>query len=312
MYNNNRKKNKGILAKVLSVVLLIGIVLGLAVGVVKLTELKTKTVSSLAFKVGGLDDTETDELYGKYKERKDAIYTPDAIECQGLTITPDFDSKVKYRIFWYNFKEECCGISGELTEKFLGNVPDYAKYCRIMIIPNLENGEEINFWEVAGYAKYLTIKVNRKQVFAPIDYYKEALNNPCDADDTVTTISEKYSFFHSRKYVLASENPLGAAFADQLQKTNDLSVFVKVDCSNADSYIVFFNEKYNDGNKSIEVVFFFEDGKVYGNAAENSVCFTKLTGSPGGYYEFSVPEGAMYLGINVPDAEKPIIINQLK
>lgn len=307
----NQRKSKGVLRKIISVALSAAVVLGLGVAVVKLSEAKTREVSSLAFEVGGLstDESNLGENLGKHVERKDAIYTKEAIECKGLTVTPDFDAKLQYQIFWYNVNDECFGYTALSSEKFIGNVPEFAKYCRIMILPTNLEGEDIKFWEVSKYAKYLTIEVNKKQVFAPIDYYEEASTKYYAGEGYQSKgISEKVSFYISKQYVYET---LTSKFEDQLTDTDDKSVFVKIDCSNAKAYIVYFNEKYNDGNKTIDVMFFAEDGTIIGSS-EADRCFTTVKGTPGGYFEFLVPSGAKYLGVNVPDAEKPVVINQYK
>ena len=46
-------------------------------------------ISASAFSVGGLSSD------GKYIETDGSIYTKDAFECQGLTITPDFETMLQ-------------------------------------------------------------------------------------------------------------------------------------------------------------------------------------------------------------------------
>ena len=127
---------------------------------VNLLRADTRTVGASAFSVGGLDET------GTYIERSDAIYTKDLIECKGLKIERDFESNVSYQVFFYDEEEEFLEASELITEKF-SDVPENAKYCRVMIVPevpeDVEADEfEIGFFSAIKYAKQLTITVNRK------------------------------------------------------------------------------------------------------------------------------------------------------
>ena len=150
------KKTKNILLIVLSCIMLFGAIFGL---VALFRQDKTTKEVNPTYSVGALDHNT-----GKYVETKSAIYTKDGIECQGLTTTLDFDAVVKYQLYFYSEHDEFVHTSGTLDGVFhSSDVPVYAKYVRIVIVPNED--EEITFFEKFGYAKQLTVEVNKEQNF---------------------------------------------------------------------------------------------------------------------------------------------------
>lgn len=141
------------------------VILGAAAGIMSLATNDTVKIGAGEFSVGALDP-ET----GKYVERKDAIYTPEAFSAQGLKITPDFETAdVEYQIFWYDENDRFLEASDVLTEGYSEQklLPTYA---RIVIYPSTldEDGMEIEdfkirFYEVRKIAKALTITVDADQ-----------------------------------------------------------------------------------------------------------------------------------------------------
>ncbi len=123
-------------------------------------KVKTKKISASEFSLGGLDAN------GKYVETKESIYTKDAFECQGLTVTPEFESQVTYQIYFYDSTGEFLFKTESLEKAFTDEVDIMATYARIVITPNAdENGETVtmNVFNKSKYAKQLTIKVNKEQ-----------------------------------------------------------------------------------------------------------------------------------------------------
>ncbi len=158
---------RSVISSALVIVLLVSCTAGLATMVGK----DTKTISPTVFKVGGLDER------GMYVNTNTSIYTPDLIECQGLSIEPDFEAKGEYQVFYYDHNKLFMGSTGAIFAED-GVYPldidtqfSFASYCRIMITPDVpvdENGKQekefkIRFWEVLNYAKDYTITVNKKQ-----------------------------------------------------------------------------------------------------------------------------------------------------
>ena len=149
---------------IISAVVALMIVGAAIAAVTAITGQTKKDVSSFAFEVGGLDEN------GEYIKREDAIYTKEPIECQGLEITPDFASAVKYKVFYYDGSDTFI-TSTALADEAHVNKLAQPKYCRIMIVPN--DGNSISFWEfwkVHDFANDLTIRVNKKQT-EPKDYF---------------------------------------------------------------------------------------------------------------------------------------------
>ena len=169
--------------KWLPVILAATLLFGAVAGVVKLVSIKTRSVSATNFKVGALD-----ENTGEAIENEKTIYTKNAIECIGLTITPDFDNQSEYQIFWYNLDEKYIGCTNRFSrlDKFTsGNVPELARYCRIVVYPSDadENGVKqsdfkVRFYEPITYASLLSIKVNKKQEYADYEMVSLARSFP--------------------------------------------------------------------------------------------------------------------------------------
>ena len=153
----SKKTWKNILLIVLACITLVGAIVGLS-ALFKKAEETTKEISP-KYSVGALDVST-----GKYVETKSAIYTRDGIECKGLTTSLDFDAVVKYQLYFYSEHDEFIHTTGTLDGVFYSTgVPVYAKYVRIVIIPNED--ENINWFEKFDYAKQLNVEVAKEQNF---------------------------------------------------------------------------------------------------------------------------------------------------
>ena len=158
-------KWKNILSFVLVGVLLVGAVAGLG----SIFGKDTKTISSTAFSVGGIN------AQGNYEKSDLSIYTKDMFECQGLSIEPDFEATGTYKVFYYDSNKNFIGATDELNAEdgvyTRGDDFVNAQYARIMITPDVpvdEDGNEvedfkIRFYEVTSYASDYTITVNKEQ-----------------------------------------------------------------------------------------------------------------------------------------------------
>ena len=165
-----KRRKMGKFGRILAFVLCGALLIGALGSVVAFAHNDTKAVNSYEFSVGALS-----EENGQYVEDKTAIYTKDAIECQGLSIKPEFDSNVTFQIFWYNEDEVYFGCTERTTmpsARFIGDVPYLAKYCRIVIYPSQldEEGKqikdfEVKLYEIRSIAKNLNITVDKKQEF---------------------------------------------------------------------------------------------------------------------------------------------------
>ena len=151
-------KSKRIWKKICSIVLSIGLVLGSVVGLtsllVKIEEDNLKTILP-TYHIGNVSDVD-----GKYVESSTSIYS-DLFECQGLQVTPDFDSKVIYKIFYYDYNEDFIGSSADNLVDFYKIDFPIARYARIKIIPI--DDEKVSWYEVAKYSTQLKLEVNKEQ-----------------------------------------------------------------------------------------------------------------------------------------------------
>ena len=148
-------KKVGIIA--LASVLLVGAIAGIS-ALFRKAEETTKTINP-TYSVGALDHST-----GKYVETKSAIYTKDGFECQGLTTSLEFDATIKYQLYFYSEYDEFIHTTGTMSGVFYStDVPIYAKYARIVIIPNED--ENINWFEKIDYSNQLNVTVNKSQNF---------------------------------------------------------------------------------------------------------------------------------------------------
>ena len=114
----------------------------------------TKTVSSFAFKVGGLDED------GVEIKSDNTIVTRDYISAEGLKIEMKSE-KVRYKIAFYDRKKK---LVGEVSDFY---VTDYeatdlaADIVYAKVVVEALSDAEINFLEVRKYASMLEITVNR-------------------------------------------------------------------------------------------------------------------------------------------------------
>ena len=153
---------KGILAAVLSVL----VVTGAIVGIVKLTGKDTRSIGGGVFSVGGID-----AATGKATTSTVSIYTKDKIACQGLVIEPEFDSTCTYQVFFYNEDDKLVGNTAVRDDKFLtSELPACAQFARFVIYPSTlgEDGKpiedfKVSFFDVREIANNLTITVNKEQ-----------------------------------------------------------------------------------------------------------------------------------------------------
>ena len=156
--------------EVLVIALLAALGIGAIVGISAAVTEKQKTVSSLVFERGDIDDD------GLFIKSDRSIYTKNYIECQGLEITPDFEATGTYQVFYYDTNKVLLGATPVMDARSTspykkGSDYYYAKYCRIVITPEVpvdgdgyvDEDWKINFYEVVGIAGKFTIKVNKQQ-----------------------------------------------------------------------------------------------------------------------------------------------------
>ena len=150
------------LREIISVLLVAAVLIAAISGIVVYSARTHRTVSSTVFSRGALDSN------GKHINSDTAIYTEELIQCRGLIVEIDFEAKLEYEIFFYRADESFIGSTGRLIDDYTLEGYDNAKYCRIVITPELKDGaNKIRFWECTSYAGQITVKVAINQEFEP-------------------------------------------------------------------------------------------------------------------------------------------------
>ena len=167
---------------IISLALILGV--GAIAGVSSLVKNEKTTLSSLEFKRGALNDL------GFYIESDQSIYTKDLIECQGLEIEPDFETLGEYQVYYYDSNKQFVGKTDKIDSQtdgvyVKGDNYRFAKYCRIVITPEVTKDEDgnviddykIKFYEVAGIAGKYKISVDKEQNFTLSKKLVDGLEN---------------------------------------------------------------------------------------------------------------------------------------
>lgn len=158
---SKNRKRKTSLKKILCLVLA-GIAMFTIIGGVAAFATKdSKTISWRNFTVGDID------INGKYVESKQSLCTKEAFNCIGLRVVPDFDSKLTYDVFYYDYNDVLLDAKRGLTGVYDEDYP-LAKTARIAIHPEIPNDVkasefEIGYFDIKGYADKLNITVDKKQ-----------------------------------------------------------------------------------------------------------------------------------------------------
>lgn len=270
-FKNNKWK------RVISIVLAIALITGGVALIANFASSKTKTVNPV-FAVGALDAN------GEYVESKNSVYTKQAFKCRGLKIVPDFDSNVKYQVYYYGEHDQFIGASEVFTKGQHIPMNDLAVYARVVITPydSKNMNVEIKVLDVAKYARSVKITVDRDQDYEVPNLFEEAKKNTYKGESLPGDMSPeellKYSFFEDSSFSLSQGNALKIY-------SNDLSVGKNVciiPCSNVAS--------------------FYFDSDIY---AASGIAYCVTTDSAGNYLvetvgqifndiSFEIPETASY------------------
>lgn len=148
-YRRNRFDFKNIITIVLIVALGIS---GIAVvGGVFAKDKGTK----LDFSIGTLGTN------GKYKAAENMLYTKESVEFDTVTVTRDFESTTKYKLYFYDKNDnyiECTAIQDESAEF---TAPAGATHFRVVLIPTFEADEDkvVKSWNISKYKNEFTFDV---------------------------------------------------------------------------------------------------------------------------------------------------------
>ena len=227
-----KKKIKNIVITVLCT--LLGVAAVFSVG--SIIKNDTKTIGGSYFAIGGIDSD------GEYVKQNYTLYTKDFIECQGLTIEPEYDAEASYQVFLYNQNKELVEVSDVLSGNYtMGNA--IVQYARIMIIPTYEEDVELdavtlNTFDIAKYAKSLNITVSKNQEAVWTDYFKENKDKENNGKLISGAVGDLESFVESEE---------------------DVS-YVAIACGNASEFTVFASK--GDITEVNSYFFVDADGKI--------------------------------------------------
>ena len=153
MANISRRK-LDLIFKIIVCVLLVALIGGVTYAIVRVVHKdETKEISSLAYKIGALDDN------GAFMKNTASIVSKDFIFSDGLTIKLQENAEVSYKVFFYDTDKAFVSASEAQSADYAGTIPENAKYVKIVITPL--HDAEVSIFEMSGYAKQLTVTVNK-------------------------------------------------------------------------------------------------------------------------------------------------------
>lgn len=153
MANISRRK-LDLIFKIIVCVLLVALIGGVTYAIVRVVHKdETKEISSLAYKIGTLDDN------GAFMKNTASIVSKDFISSNGLTIKLQENAEVSYKVFFYDADKAFVSASEAQSADYAGTIPENAKFAKIVITPL--HDAEVSIFEMSGYAKQLTVTVNK-------------------------------------------------------------------------------------------------------------------------------------------------------
>ncbi len=223
---------------VLAGVVLIGAVFGVT-ALFRKAEEETQKEISPTWAIGGLTEQ------GAYLETKESIYTKDAFECYGLNIKMDFDNNISYRIFFYDYNDEFVGLTEKLTTNYSEDIDILVKSARIVITPNEDS--KISWYEKIGYAKQLTISVDKNQ--------SDTLANALPSDCKIFATMEKQNLTIFGKGLVSDGGISGSILKLVKSDTQTNFWYNEIDLTDYDFICVkYLASSYNNG----EIVEFYK------------------------------------------------------
>ncbi len=175
-----------------------------------------KVITASDFYVGGIDSE------GQTIDSETTFVT-DKIGVQGLSIVPDFNSEVTYKVYYYDALMNLKLVSEEHRGAYSPVVSDNIKFCRIQIFLF---GKKASFWNKNHYVSQLDISVNKNQV--------------------IETKEEKIGLFVD-KVIIHYKNGISSTMEYGVECIEDGHNFYQVKVKNADLYVesyeIVFNRK---------------------------------------------------------------------
>ena len=292
------KSRKVSFKKVFGLILLLLVVVTVVGVITAYTGKETKTISATEFSRGGLDE------FGEYVKTDKTLYTKDMFKCKGLKITQDFESNLSYRVYFYGYDEKFLTSSETFrkeTKEF--DVPSYAKYARVVLIP--DGDEDIGFFDVYSIANDVEITVSKEQPDALVDYYELAKRHLITEVNDVPTVLTKGEMCFSLFYNGTSYSK--SSFSDFSEDAVIRYNLVKLDCDKVAQYKITFGKEINNNMYGYLAYFLDIGGSVISDIV--------LEASESGEIFLEMPsDNAVYCFITVPlssdGRELPIVINE--
>ena len=158
-----RSKRKISIKKVLCLILAGVAMLTVIGGVAAFATKDSKSISWRELTTGDID------AYGKFVENDQSLCTKEAFNCIGLRIVPEFDAKLTYDVFYYDYNDVLLDAKRGLTGVYDEDYP-LAKTARVAIHPEIPEGVKssdfkIDYWDIRGYANNLKITVDKEQTY---------------------------------------------------------------------------------------------------------------------------------------------------
>lgn len=151
--NINRKK-LDLIFKIIVCVLLVALIGGVTYAIVRVAQKEdTKEISSLAYKIGALDDN------GDFVKNTASIVSKDFVSTDGLTIKLQENADVSYKVYFFDTDKAFVSATEAQSADYVGTIPENAKFSKIVITPL--HDAEVSIFEMSGYAKQLTVTVNK-------------------------------------------------------------------------------------------------------------------------------------------------------
>lgn len=134
--------------------MLVALIGGVTYAIVRVAQKdETKEISSLAYKIGALDDN------GAFVKNTASIVSKDFISSDGLTIKLQENAEVSYKVYFYDADKNFVSASEAQSADYAGTIPENSKYAKIVVTPL--HDAEVSIFEICGYAKQLTVTVNK-------------------------------------------------------------------------------------------------------------------------------------------------------
>ena len=160
-----RYRKKKTFGKIISFILITVVALGAITGITSLMKNRSEDDSKRLYpiySIGGLNEE------GKTLTTDKTIYTKNSFECDGLEIKLDFDSNVKYQVFFYDELDKFISASPIYEESMKPEIPENAKLARLVVEPIWDEdiSEEdrcLTLVDVLKYANQLKVIVFKEQ-----------------------------------------------------------------------------------------------------------------------------------------------------